>query len=492
MKLKEILKKLNLKVEILNPLNFNIIGISTHSEQMKNNFIFGAIKGTKTNGENYIYNLLQLKNIVLVVSNKSKIKLDFEHLNKIVLIKVEDVRLTISVMSSILFPNNIKQKIAITGTNGKTSVAFYIQQLWKKQKINSAFVGTLGIYYERKLKINTNLTTPDGISTHKILNKLDNFGCKKIVFEASSIGLQQKRLYPIKFDVVGFTNLSKDHLDYHKSMVSYKQSKSLLFSDYTKKNAFAVINADSIYSDYFIKVCKRQDLRILDYGKNGRFLKINLIKNLNNFTHFELELNKKRILIKCKSQSKFEIYNKICSLLMVYNLKIKCQHFKLISILENPKGRLEKIYNKNNTQVFIDYAHTPDALKNVLSFLRKITEGKLILVFGCGGDRDKTKRNTMTNVALRYADKVIITDDNPRYENSSNIINDMIRGISKHKFEKITIIEKRLNAIKTAINSLIENDTLLIAGKGHEEYQIIENKKKFFSDKLTALNFLGK
>jgi len=310
------------------------------------------------------------------------------------------------------------------------------------------------------------------------------------VYEASSIGLDQKRLYPIKFDVVAFSNLSIDHLDYHKSLENYKYSKTLLFSDYTKKNSIAVINSDSESSKYFLRICSKFNLKIMDYGKKAGFLKIKSMKRFDNFFKLTIEFNNRIIEKKLNCCSEFEIYNRLCALLLAFNKNLKYSHFDLICKLKNPSGRLEKIYDKKKIRVYIDYAHTPDALSNVLSSLRKKTIGKLILVFGCGGDRDNTKRSLMTKEALRYSDLVIITDDNPRFENPRKIRNDMLHGITKERIKKIKNVGNRSKAIKLAIKTLKTNDLLLIAGKGHEDYQIIKDKKIFFNDKKTAKRFL--
>ena len=182
----------------------------------------------------------------------------------------------------------------------------------------------------------------------------------------------------------------------------------------------------------------------------------------------------------------------LCSLILVFNRKLQTNDLQIISELKNPSGRLEKIFDKKNIRVFIDYAHSPDAITKVLSSLKKITLGKLILVFGCGGDRDKLKRNQMTREALKYSDIIIITDDNPRFEDPRKIRDDMIRNLKSEDLKKIKVIGNREIAIKKAVNFLSEQDVLLIAGKGHENYQLIENKKKFFSDKITAKNYLKK
>ena len=265
-----------------------------------------------------------------------------------------------------------------------------------------------------------------------------------------------------------------------------------MFLNHTYKNSFAIINTDSKYSKYFINICNKQNLKILDFGRKANFLRIKSIERDNKKLNLKLSFKGKTISKSLDCSSEFEIYNRLCSLLMVFNKDLKLGDFKLINNLDNPKGRIEKIYDKNQIRVYIDYAHTPDALSQVLSSLREITKGKLILVFGCGGDRDKEKRQIMTNVALKFSDLIFITDDNPRFEHPEKIRNDMIKGLKQFELKKIKIIGDRSSAISSAIKLLSKQDILLIAGKGHENYQIINNNKRKFSDEATAKRFLRK
>ncbi len=492
MKLKDIINKCSSEAKIINPLNFFVKGIAIHTDEVRDNYIFAALKGTSSHGVDFINDLFNYKNIAVVLSKKDEIPRDSIERNSVIFIYVDDVRLFISKACSMLFRNGIKQKIAITGTNGKTSISYYVNQIWGKKNIDGASIGTLGIKYKKKININSKLTTPHVIDNHRILNKLSELGCKKVIFEASSIGLDQRRLSPIKFDIVGFTNLTNDHLDYHKTMENYKLAKSLLFTSHIQKRTIAVVNTDSKFSNFFLKLCKKSNLRILDYGRKASFLKIQSIKRINNIFEVKIFFCKEDITLKISCCAEFEVYNMICSLILVFNKKLQSCDFQIISELKNPPGRLEKIFDKKNIRVFIDYAHSPDAIRKVLSSLKKITSGKLIIVFGCGGDRDKFKRNQMTKEALKYSDLIIITDDNPRFENPKKIRDDMVHNIKLEDLKKIKVIGNREIAIKKAINFLTEQDVLLIAGKGHENYQLIGNKKKFFSDKITAKEYLRK
>ena len=489
MRLGKIIKKCKTFVEIKNFLDFEVKGISDNSKRIKENFIFAAVKGEKQNGEFFIPTLSKIKKVAIIVSENYEIK---SKSSNFVFIKCKSVRKVLSEVSSIIFTNNVKQKIAVTGTNGKTSVVHYTRQIWNILGKNNSGIGTLGIFFNNKKIMKSDLTTSNSITNHKILSNLSKKNCEKVIFEASSIGLDQYRLFPIKFDKVAFTNLSRDHLDYHKKFAVYKKSKSLLFSEYTKKNSVAVIFSDSKYSDYFKDICNRKGLKVLDYGRKASFLKIKNIKKLSDKFFVSVDLNRKNLDFEIEASSEYEILNKICSLLLVFAHKIKKTHFKIIHKLNSPSGRLEKIYNKNDLQVFIDYAHSPNALKVVLQSLRRLTKRNLILVFGCGGDRDKGKRSMMTKIAVKFADQIIITNDNPRFENPKTIINDMIAEINNENLKKIKKIESRERAIMSSINIIKPHDILLIAGKGHENYQIVKKKKILFSDKDIALKYLLK
>ena len=252
MRLSKIIKKCKTLVKINNFYDFEVKGISDNSKRIKENFIFAAIKGEKKNGEFYIPNLSKLKKVAIIVSENYEIK---SKSSNFVYIKCKNVRQVLSEVSSIIFTNNIKQKIAVTGTNGKTSVVYYTRQIWNMLGENNSSIGTLGIFFNNKKIMKSELTTSNSITNHKYLSTLSDKSCEKVIFEASSIGLDQYRLFPIKFDKVAFTNLSRDHLDYHKKFDIYKKSKSLLFSKYTKKNSVAVIFSDSKYSNYFKDIC---------------------------------------------------------------------------------------------------------------------------------------------------------------------------------------------------------------------------------------------
>ena len=478
MKLNKILENCSLKFTRNNDKNFNIKGISTNSLEIKNNFIFGAIKGKNFNGEKFINSFSKYKDIVIIISNRSN--LDEEIKEKFNIISVTNVRSFVSDIASIVYKNQIDEIIAVTGTNGKTSVADYTRQIWEQNKVKSSSIGTIGIIYNNQ-KINSYLTTPESLDLQKAFSRLSKNGCKKIVIEASSIGIDQNRLFPLKFDKIAFTNFSRDHLDYHESMTNYLNSKLKLFKDHSKKETVAILNSDDKKYNTFAKICFTKKIKVLDYGKKANFLKIISIKKEKNQYLITIKLKGSKYSLKLNFNSSFEIYNLLCSMLLVFGEKLENNNFYKLDKLVSPKGRLENIYNKK-FKVFIDYAHTPDALKNVLLTLNSIKKNRIISIIGCGGERDKGKRILITKEAIKYSDLVILADDNPRNERPEDIRNDMIKGLSKTQKKNIYNIGDRKKAIKFGINIVKKNDILLIAGKGHEDYQIINNKRLFFSD----------
>ncbi len=248
MKLSEILKQCKTNFHFESFFDFNVIDVSSNSKIIKNNFIFAAIQGSNDNGENYLSDIIKYKKIAVLISKKTKIDLSFKH---VVFIKTLDVRKLFSEIASIIYKNSIKEKVAITGTNGKTSISDYVRQIWEKLNFQAASIGTLGIIYKKKKIDISKLTTPDPVTLNKQLNHISKKNCKKIIIEASSIGLEQNRLYPIKFDKVAFSNLSRDHLDYHENFLNYKKAKSILFTQHIKDNSIAVLNTDNKYSNFF-------------------------------------------------------------------------------------------------------------------------------------------------------------------------------------------------------------------------------------------------
>ena len=464
---------LSKKIKFLKYKNRNF---SINSKKIKKNDIFFAMEGSKQSGNLYSSEALS-KGAYKVVTSKN-IR------NKNYLI-VENVNKFLAEACSIKYKEKPKNIIAVTGTNGKSSVANFYFQILKNLKINSAAIGTLGIFYKNKVK-RTNLTTPDIITIHKELNFLKKNKIDNVCLEASSHGLHQNRLDGINFTAGIFTNFTQDHLDYHKNLKKYLQAKLSLFSSLLKKNSFAVLDTDIPEFSIINKICKKRKIKILSFGSRG-----NTIKLISHYYFGKKQIIKINFLnkifnIKLDLIGDFQIKNVLAAILASYlSVKNPDQIINTLSKIKSATGRMQYVGNKKKSAVVVDYAHTPDALKKSLQTLAKQFNKKVDVVFGCGGDRDKGKRYKMGEIADQFASKIYLTNDNPRSENPTSIIKQIKKGCSRSK-----IILDRKMAIKSAINNLNTDSILLIAGKGHENYQIINNQKKYFSDQKVSKFFL--
>ena len=439
--------------------NITISGLSTNSKEIKKNYIFFAIKGRKFDGEKFISEAINKGASVIICSK------NYKSINKNVLfIRKKNIRFFLSEIASKFYKNKPKNIIAVTGTNGKTSVADMFYQILRINKISAATIGTLGIKYNGRI-IKTNLTSPDTITLHKYLSFLKNKKINNVIIESSSHGLSQKRLHHINFKGAVFTNFSQDHLDYHKTMKSYLKAKLILFSEILNKKS-TIISDEKIKPFFQLKkISKKRNLKLLDINKE-----------------FE-KINKTSIALK----GDFKIKNLSMAIIAVKLCGIKDKLiYKNIKKVRDVSGRLELVKNyPNGIKVFIDYAHTPDALLQTLKSLQKNYRKNITLVFGCGGERDKKKRPVMAKIADNYCKKIFVTDDNPRSENPKKIRNELLKHIKKNK---VFNIGNRKLAIKKAIQNTAPNDVVLIAGKGHEEKQIYKNKILNISDKKIIKN----
>ena len=464
---------LSKKIKFLKYKNRNF---SINSKKVKKNDIFFAMEGSKQSGNLYSSEALSKGAYKVVTSKKIR--------NKNYLI-VKNVKKFLAEACSVKYKEKPKNIIAVTGTNGKSSVANFYFQILKNLKINSAAIGTLGIFYKNKVK-RTNLTTPDIITIHKELNFLKKNKIDNVCLEASSHGLHQNRLDGINFTAGIFTNFTQDHLDYHKNLKKYLQAKLSLFSSLLKKNSFAVLDTDIPEFSIINKICKKRKIKILSFGSRG-----NTIKLISHYYFGKKQIIKINFLnkiynIKLDLIGDFQIKNLLAAILASYlSVKNSDQIINTLSKIKSATGRMQYVGNKKKSAVVVDYAHTPDALKKSLQTLAKQFNKKVDVVFGCGGDRDKGKRYKMGDIADQFASKIYLTNDNPRSENPISIIKQIKKGCSRSK-----IILDRKMAIKSAINNLNTDSILLIAGKGHENYQIINNQKKYFSDQKVSKFFL--
>ena len=462
--------------------NFFFSGISFDSSKVKKNNIFFAIKGIKFDGNNFIPKAIKKGSKVIISEKKIK-----EFKNGILFIHTKNIRKLLAEVSYKIYKNKPKNLIAVTGTNGKSSIANFYYQILKLNKKRVASIGTLGVK-SNILNLNLSNTTIDPIQLGQILTKLKNQRINDVIMEASSHGLKQNRLDGLKFNTGIFTNLSQDHLDYHKNLKNYLKAKLHLFENLIKKNG-NVITDDKI--PQFKKIKK------ISIKNNLKLHTLNDEKN--NFKILSHSFKEESQIIKIKHKDSIEVVKlnligkiQLKNLLMAIiaakksNIGLK-KILLIIPKIKSVEGRFEKIGNiKNKSKVILDYAHTPEALRTCLLNLREQFPNKKInLLFGCGGDRDQNKRSKMGKIADNYADEIYLTDDNPRFENPNKIRKDIKKGIKKRK-----IIEQsnRAKAISKAIKGLNTGDILLVAGKGHEKIQDIGKEKIFFSDKKIILD----
>lgn len=445
----------------------------TNSKLVKIGDIFVCIKGKYNDGHDFINEALQ-NGAKLIVSEK---KLD----KSIPHIKVKNTKtyLTKKVGKLNKKLSQIFTIIGITGTKGKSTTALITYQLLKQLNIKVGYIGTLGLYYLNNKELLEN-TTPDILTINKILNKFKEEGITHIVMEVSSHSLYEKRIKGLKFKTCAFTNLSQDHLDYHKDMKSYLKAK-LKILKYLDGNI--ILNSDDIASTAF----KKKTKNYITVGENANYKIINY-SLYQTSTLISFEHNYDIYSVYIPYVGKYNIYNYLESFAILKDLDF--DYGEIINASNNLvpiKGRNELIKSKNRF-VVIDYAHSPESVKETILCYNELKKGKVITIIGCGGNRDKTKRPIMANIACAYSDYVIFTSDNPRDENPKDILKDMTNNLTYKNFE---IIENRSKAIKKGIKLLKEKDYLLVLGKGHEDYQIIKNVKYPFDDKKEALRYLS-
>jgi MurE/MurF fusion protein len=462
-------------------------GVAFNHKQVKKDNIFFAIKGTKSDGNEYIFNVIK-KGVKVIISEKD-IQLD----NKdIIFIKDKNPRKLLAETSFKLLKKDKLNLVAVTGTNGKSSVADFYYQILNLNKKKAASIGTIGIQSNNKKKIVEN-TTLDPIKLRQVINNLCKNKINNIILEASSHGLKQNRLDGLLFDIGIFTNFSHDHLDYHKNFNDYLNAKLYLFKNLIKKNGIVITDPSIPQFKKIKKIINKKKLKLLSILSLNTDLE--LISHQFDNDHQILEIkekNKKKIIkLKLNLIGKIQIKNILMAILAATKSGLKIDVIaKSIIKLKPAEGRLEKIGNlKNNSKVILDYAHTPDALNTILKNIKEqFPLGKIRLVFGCGGDRDRTKRSKMGKIASKFADIIYLTDDNPRSEDPKNIRNDIKKGI---RTKNIKEIPNRKIAISNCVNDLCSGDIAIIAGKGHEKTQDYDGKKNFLSDRKEILKSIN-
>jgi len=463
-----------------------ISGISSDSKRIKKGFIFVAVKGAKKDGSRFIDEALYRGAGFIVCDSKAKAG----NSNKAVFIKVKDTRSALAILADSFYrnPSSKIKVIGITGTNGKTTVTYLLEALLKEARSNPAVIGTVNYRYKNKI-IPAKNTTPGPLELQSLLADMLKKEVDYVAMEVSSHALDQERVKGVDFHSAIFTNLTQDHLDYHKTLAKYFQAKSKLFRNISSKS-FVVVNNDDKYS---VKLKKITPAKLITYGiKNKADVMAKNIKFDARFTEFDLCFRAKIIKFRIKLIGRHNVYNVLAAvswgLKQGLSLKtIKSAFEKFTSV----PGRLERIDSKKGFCVFVDYAHTDDALKNVLCALRQLSPEKIITVFGCGGERDKLKRPKMGSVVNKLSDFAIVTNDNPRSEKPEDIAKDIQKGMKNN----YCVVLDRKEAIRKSLSSASAGDIILLAGKGHENYQVLKDKTIHFSDQeevqacLKSLNY---
>ena len=459
----------------------------TDSRRVVPGSVFFAIAGTKTSGCKYINEAIERGAIAVVSESKQR------PIDPILFVQVKEVREALANMAKMFynFPDQSISITGITGTNGKSTVAHLLRFYFRKQSEKCGLLGTIE-YDLGDRTLPAHRTTPESVDIFSMLAEMKKSACKSAVMEVSSHGINQKRIYNLEFDTAVFTNLTQDHLDYHSNMEDYFEVKIRLFngSEGTSIKK-AVINIDDPYGLRLSKIIPK-GVEIVTFGThNSATLQISKMKLDANGGHFKLTVEGKELIINSPLLGKYNVSNVTAALAVLYAKGCSLENFRdtLLGFKGVP-GRMESITNSLDYTILVDYAHTPDALKNALSMLKDIISGKIILVFGCGGNRDRTKRPEMLKVAMAYADLIFLTSDNPRGESIDYIFQDMLEG--NDPCRSTHFINDREKAIQRALNVANPKDCVLVAGKGHETYQEYADTIVPFDDRKVIMKLLQK
>ena len=455
----------------------DIAGLTSDSRAIEPGFLFAAIPGTSFDGRDFIADALAKGAAAVLAPTGTKLP---DNASGIPFLPADNPRHQLALLASRFFGGQPRFAAAVTGTNGKTSVAWFTRQIWEKLGHRSAAMGTLGMTADDvKGEFATGLTTADPVALHRDLRGLADAGIGHVVIEASSHGLDQSRLDGVRFNAGAFTNLSRDHLDHHGTMEAYRAAKLRLFDSVLPDDSAAVLNADSEEYPLFSSIAYARGLRVIGYGRATDDIRIDQIETRRDGQRIALSLFGKKRDVTLALPGAFQARNALCAL----GLAIACGDdadaaLDALPSLNSPPGRLQLAAKRaNDAPVYVDYAHTPDALASVLGALRPHTAGRLVVVFGCGGDRDRGKRPQMGSTAHNLADEIIVTDDNPRSEDAATIRAEILA-----RCPDAIEIGDRAEAIHYATRNLGAGDVLVIAGKGHETGQIVGDQVHPFDD----------
>jgi UDP-N-acetylmuramoyl-L-alanyl-D-glutamate--2,6-diaminopimelate ligase len=452
-----------------------VTGLAVDSRAVKPGDLFFALAGSKTDGARFIDAAIAAGAVAVAGDHPP------QNFSGVPFVATPNPRRALALAAARFYPRQPATIAAVTGTSGKTSVAAFTRQIWQRLGHASASIGTIGLVSPKRT-IYGSLTTPDPIALHRQLDEIAADGVTHLAFEASSHGLDQYRLDGVRIVAGGFTNLSRDHMDYHPDVAHYLAAKLRLFRDLVAADGAAVISADHDCSQAVIDAARARGLRIVAVGRKADGLGegIRLIEaDIDGFAQkLTIEHRGKRHAVRLPLVGEFQIENALVSAGLAIGTGSETdQVFEALGHLEGAKGRLERVAERNGASIFVDYAHKPDALAKALQALRPYAKRRLVVVFGAGGDRDAGKRPLMGAIATENADSVIVTDDNPRSENP-----EAIRAAILSTAKGAKEIGDRAEAIRIAITGLQPGDALLIAGKGHETGQIVGDRVLPFSD----------
>jgi UDP-N-acetylmuramoyl-L-alanyl-D-glutamate--2,6-diaminopimelate ligase len=457
-----------------------VSGIAMDSRAVKPGDLFFALSGSKTDGARFIDAAIAAGALAIAGDHPPPGE------RRVPFVVVQNPRRALALAAAKFFPHQPATIAAVTGTSGKTSVAAFTRQIWLRLGHASASIGTIGLVSPKRT-VYGSLTTPDPVALHRDLEAIARDGVTHLALEASSHGLDQFRLDGVRIAAGGFTNLSRDHMDYHPDVAHYLAAKLRLFRDLIVDGGTAVISADHEHSQAVIDAARQRKLRVMTVGHKGAGIRLVNATVDGLAQKLELEHRGRKHAVRLPLVGEFQVENALVSAGLAIGTGSEPQAvFAALEHLEGAKGRLERVGEHNGASIFVDYAHKPDALAKALQALRPYAKRKLVVVFGAGGDRDAGKRPLMGAIASENADSVIVTDDNPRSEKP-----EAIRAAILAEAKGAREIGDRAEAIRTAISGLQSGDALLIAGKGHETGQIVGDKTLPFSDHEAVISALA-
>lgn len=488
MKLLQLLQGI-ITVKVIGSLDTEVTGLAVDSQRVRPGYLFIAVKGQNKDGYHFIEDAIA-RGAVAVITDR-----EYTSTKGITVLVADSPRDILSKLAARFYnyPGDKMDLIGITGTNGKTTTAYLIKSILEKSTLKTGLLGTINYFLGERI-IPANLTTPDVVTINYFLRQMLDNGCRAGVMEVSSHAIDQERIAGIPFNIAVFTNISKDHMDYHKTIEQYLNTKSRLFRSLSSKG-WAIVNLDD---PYYSTVIRDVSAKVIGYGIRNVSsipldykIKAKAIKFEKNSMDFLIDAVGfgARFSVKTQLIGFHNAYNILAAISVGLAMNIPIDTIQEgILAMKNIPGRLQRIPSDKPFEVFIDYAHSPDALENVLATIRDVTSGKLIVVFGCGGNRDKYKRPVMGRIASQRADYTILTTDNPRDEVPINIIHDIERGFIGDNYK---VIVDRKEAIIEGLFMADSGDSVVIAGKGHENYQVFKDTTVPFSDQSVVSKFLA-